>query len=1144
MLWVVVLLLLVMAAQTQAVSTTLVINEIDYDQPMTDTAEFVELKNVGTVNIDLDTYSVLMINGSGTTVYRTFDLPAVILAPGDYYVVCANAANVANCDLDVTPETDLIQNGAPDAVAVVQGTTVIDTVSYEGDTGAPYTETSGVGLLDDASAGTGISRCDDGVDTDVNNADFLLRTITPGTANDCPSVTPSPTPTPPPPTGPTLVVNEIDYDQPSTDAAEFVELKNITGASLNLDSFAVQLVNGNGGAVYGTFDLPNVELAAGDYYVVCANAATVANCDLDVAPDTNLLQNGPPDAVAVVQGATIIDTVSYEGNTAGYTEGSGAQEDPDGVAGSGLSRCPDGTDTNNNSADFLLAVITPGAASTCPPPPTAALIRDIQGAGHVSPVVNQRFITQGIVTAVRSNGFNIQDPNPDSNNATSEGILVFTNSAPTVAVGDAVSVTGTVAEFYPGGISANNLPTTELASPVVTVLSSGNALPAPIVIGAGGRVPPSAVIDDDVNGEVETSGTFDADTDGLDFYESLEGMRVQVNDALAVSPTNNFGEIAVVGDNGTLAASLTARGGIYIQPGDFNPERIILDDVLAPTPLVNVGDHFTSALVGVLDYSFGNFKLLVTATPTTVSGGLAPEVGPIFANGQLSLATFNVENLDPGDPADKFDGLADHIVINLHSPDIIGLEEIQDNNGPTNDAEVDASQTAATLIAAIQAAGGPVYEYRDITPVDDADGGEPGGNIRVAFLFRPDRVTFVDRGDADSLTPNSAVDGTDGVELAFSPGRIDPLNTAFDNSRKPLAGEFIFNGETVFVIVNHFNSKGGDTPLFGRWQPPRLISEMQRLQQAQVVNDFVDSILELDPDANIVVFGDLNDFPFSPPLAAVVEGGVLTNLVTTLPANEQYTYVFDGNSQVLDNFLVSDYLFGQFDEFDVVHINAEFNASTRRSDHDPSVGTFSIVRTVEIDIRPNSENNRINLRSHGNVPVAILSTADFDATTINPATVTFAGAPVDSRRNDEPRVTFRDVNDDGLQDIVLRFEIDDMTLTSFDTEATLTGQTFDGYALAGTDAVVVLPLLRVRGLEEDYPLFTWDETEGAACYQIQIDNQRSFNSPEQDATVVEATQYNADVLPPGRYYWRVRVGGTCVGVPQGEWAEGDRFRVE
>jgi hypothetical protein len=204
---------------------------------------------------------------------------------------------------------------------------------------------------------------------------------------------------------------------------------------------------------------------------------------------------------------------------------------------------------------------------------------------------------------------------------------------------------------------------------------------------------------------------------------------------------------------------------------------------------------------------------------------------------------------------------------------------------------------------------------------------------------------------------------------------------------------------------------------------------------------------------------------------------------------------------------------------------------------------FSIVRTVEINIRPNGEGNRINLHSHGNVPVAVLSESDFDATTINPMTVTFAGAPVDSRRNDEPRVVFRDVNHDGLQDIVLRFEIDDMELTPFDTEATLEGTTFDGYRIAGTDAVTVLPRPRVSGLEADYPLFTWDATEGAVCYQIQIDNQRNFHSPEQDATVVEATEYHASALAPGRYFWRVRVGGTCVGVPEGEWAEGDRFTV-
>jgi len=342
------------------------------------------------------------------------------------------------------------------------------------------------------------------------------------------------------------------------------------------------------------------------------------------------------------------------------------------------------------------------------------------------------------------------------------------------------------------------------------------------------------------------------------------------------------------------------------------------------------------------------------------------------------------------------------------------------------------------------------------------------------------------------------------------------------------------------VIVNHFNSKGGDTPLFGRVQPPVLNSEAQRLQQAQIVNNFVDSILALDAGANVIVFGDLNDFPFSPPLA-VVAGDVLTNLVTTLPANEQYTFIFDGNSQVLDNFLVSDHLLEQFDVYDIIHINVEFNNTVRRSDHDPSLGLFSIVRTVGIDIKPSGEPNSINLNSNGVVTVAILSSEAFDATTVNPATVTFAGAPVRALGNG---VAFTDVNGDGLPDLVLQFQTEALQLEPTATEATLEGQTLDGFSIAGTDSVNIVRPAAPGGLVADYPLFTWDAVEGAVCYQIQIDNHPNFHSPEQDATVVEATEYSADPLAPGRYYWRVRVGGTCADVPEGDWIEGARFRVE
>ena len=224
-------------------------------------------------------------------------------------------------------------------------------------------------------------------------------------------------------------------------------------------------------------------------------------------------------------------------------------------------------------------------------PPLVA-IHTIQGASHISPLIGQLETTQGIVFALRSNGFYMQDPNPDLGEATSEGIFVFTGSAPTVIAGDMAEVVGTVKEFRPGGSGgANNLTTTELDNPglLVTVLSSGNPLPAPTVIGTGGRVPPTVSIESDATGDVETSGIFNPATDGIDFFESLEGMVVQVNDAVAVGPSTSFGELPVLGDNGVNVPPgiRTTRGGIVIQPNNFNPERIILDDEILYVHLRN-----------------------------------------------------------------------------------------------------------------------------------------------------------------------------------------------------------------------------------------------------------------------------------------------------------------------------------------------------------------------------------------------------------------------------------------------------------------------------------------------------------------------------------------------------------------------------
>jgi len=557
--------------------------------------------------------------------------------------------------------------------------------------------------------------------------------------------------------------------------------------------FLIELARGNrGGPDLPTPDVTgHLSLASKSGKVALVNSATALTCGTACLPDPR-----------------IQDLVGY--GSANSFEGTAAAT-PLSSTTAALRKDNACVDTDSNTADFTVGTPAPrNRASPLHPctPDSATRIHDIQGTGHLSPRKDQAMsAVEGIVTATLSKGFYTQDPLPDANPATSEAIFVFTSSVPSVDVGDRVAVSGTVREFrraVRGGV--DNLTTTQLSSPTVEVISSGNALPVPVAIGTGGRVPPAKVIEDDAVGSVELSGTFDPDTDGIDFYESLEGMRVEVNDAVAVGPTSNFGEIPIIGDSGARATTRTARGGIVISADDFNPERIFLDDALTRLSQVNVGDRF-ARVEGILDYSFRNFKLLPTAPVTALPGGLLPET-TVATAATLSIASFNVENLDPGDSPDKFRRLAEQIVQNLKTPDILGLMEVQDTNGKVNDGVVDASATFNKLISAIQGAGGPEYEFRSIAPVDDQDGGEPGGNIRVGFLFNPARVTFVDRPGGSSTTATT-VSGAQSVMLSTSPGRLDPLNPAFTRSRKPLVGEFLFDGHPLFIIANHFNSKGG-----------------------------------------------------------------------------------------------------------------------------------------------------------------------------------------------------------------------------------------------------------------------------------------------------------------------------------------------
>jgi len=494
-----------------------------------------------------------------------------------------------------------------------------------------------------------------------------------------------------------------------------------------------------------------------------------------------------------------------------------------------------------------------------------------------------------------------------------------------------------VEEFYPAGLESNNQPITHIVDPEVNIILSGNVLPAPVLIGEGGRVPPTEVIDDDGGKQ------FEQQQDGLDFYESLESMLLQIDSAVVVAATNAYKETAILPAGISHAGPFTARGGLLLRIDDQNPERILLDDGLRPVPDAVMGDQLAASVVGILDYSFGNYKFQPIMKVSFIRGELTKETARPAQEGELIIASYNVENLDALDNPNRFSDLANQIVNHLKSPDILVLEEVQDNNGILNDGTVDANETYRLLIDAIVETGGPEYQFRDVPPLDNRDGGELGGNIRVGFLFRTDRgLQFIDRGGNPSAAPEPVATAGE-IVLSQSPGQIQPNAGAFYESRKPLVGEFSFHGQKIFIIGVHLNSKSGDTALYGLYQPPRLDSERQRIQQANIIQRYVAQLQGLDPDALVVVAGDMNDFQFSETLAAL-KGSNLTDVVELLPVAEQYTYVYEGNSQALDHILVSTSLAKQVSEVDIVHLNAEFLENQRTSDHDPVLAYFRLQK--------------------------------------------------------------------------------------------------------------------------------------------------------------------------------------------------------
>jgi VCBS repeat-containing protein len=540
---------------------------------------------------------------------------------------------------------------------------------------------------------------------------------------------------------------------------------------------------------------------------------------------------------------------------------------------------------------------------------------EIQGAGHTSEYVGQLVNTRGVVTAIDTTGtkgFYIQDMQGDGNDATSDAVFVFsTSGSAQVHVGDLVQIQGTVDEY--SGSNANNLSITEVTNlQQLTIVSSGNAI-APTIIGTGGRLPPTEVIDSD------HFAVFNPDHDAIDFYESLEGMYVTAKDVQVVDGTYQ-GATYVVTDSGANATGMNDRGGITHGANDINPERIeIYSDsgISSGTDGIFESGDKLGDVTGVVSYFGGNYELIPTG-PLAVQSRIeiSQEVTTLASDAaHLTIGAYNLANLDPNDPQLKFDQLAQDIANNLGGPAILGIEEVQDSNG-TGTGVLSPDVTVNKLIDAIVAAGGPRYAWVQVSPsAENANGGEPNGNIRNVILYDTSRVSYVD-GSVKLLDDNSPANGD-----------------SFHNSRKPLTADFMFHGEKVTFVSIHDYSRLGSDEQYGLNQPAGISGDARRNDQTATVRDYVHALEQALPGANVVVAGDFNGYQFETSLTQLETNGDLVNLTWKLAETDRYSSAFEGNNEQIDHLLVSSNLATAAD-FDIVHINSNLPYDSSPSDHD------------------------------------------------------------------------------------------------------------------------------------------------------------------------------------------------------------------
>ena len=603
------------------------------------------------------------------------------------------------------------------------------------------------------------------------------------------------------------------------------------------------------------------------------------------------------------------------------------------------------TTTGKSEAAVGMTTTSPQATA----PKEVKNIGEVQGESHESPLVGKEVVINNVVvTKTDKTGFYVQDKVSDNNPKTSDAVYVASEEK--VESGDLLKVQGTVKEGYmeeysvrPGQTfkkPAGSLTVTQIINATITKLGKAD-LPKALNIS---EKMPKDIVDN-------TPTKYNPETEALDYWESLEGMRVEVTKPKVTGPQYKGDIYVLPGDY--KGQKLNNIGGVNLRPGVQNTE--VLPITVGNKFVAKAKDYFNENITGVVTYKNKTYKIDPSSVPAIQDGGLKREVSKIYpSEDKLTIASYNIENFSANNkghdetPEEKVDKIANSFIKEVHSPDIITLIEVQDNNGGVNDGTVDGVKSGEKLAQRIKSLGGPDYKYTEIAPVDGKDGGKPGANIRVAYLYNPKRVTLIGKEKGGSEEAARFVNG----HLEKNPARIDPTSVHFEKVRKSLAAEFEFKGERIVVIANHLKSKLGDDAIYGSNQPSVENTKAKRIEEAKILNAFIKEGLRQNPNLKFVLTGDFNDFEFSDSVKTIV-GNELVNLMAEHEAGDRYSYFYRGSNQSLDNILISKNIKDKV-VFSPVHINASFmEEHGRASDHDPVVVQIDFSKK-EVSTTPES----------------------------------------------------------------------------------------------------------------------------------------------------------------------------------------------